>query len=238
VKLQKEKEISPETCLLLIFVKAPKKGTVKTRLANAIGEEHACALYRCFVEDLLEMVDKTMEKDSSTVKICFHPPQSEKDIVHWLGSGRGYWPQCGQDLGERMINAFRRGFAEGFTHIVLIGSDIPSLQGHIIRKGFARLKSQDAVIGPASDGGYYLLGFRSGTFHPEALQGISWSTAQVFSQTMRILTERKLRVSVLPPCSDIDTYEALKAWRGSEPGNHTETSKTGSYAVRHGLIDI
>ena len=192
---------------LIVFVKSPETEGVKSRLAAAVGEKKTRRLYRCFVEDLLDSLDK----GNYCLKLFFYPPDGQPVLSRWLGDDRFYEPQAGDDLGERMKDAFEKCFAEGFDKAILIGSDCPDLPREIIDKGFAALTSRDAVIGPSLDGGYYLIGFHAATFLPELFTGIPWSTGAVLKSTRAILDKKGLSVSLLPPWRDIDTHEDLKA---------------------------
>ncbi|MDP1992650.1 MAG: TIGR04282 family arsenosugar biosynthesis glycosyltransferase [Syntrophales bacterium] len=192
---------------LIVFVKSPEVGGVKTRLAAAVGEKKTHRLYRCFVEDLLDSLDT----GNYCLKLFFYPPDEQPVLSRWLGCERSYEPQAGDDLGQRMKNAFEKCFAEGFDKTILIGSDSPDLPREIIDEGFAALTSCDAVIGPSCDGGYYLIGFNTATFLPELFLGIPWSTGAVLKSTRAILDKKGLSVSLLPPWRDIDTHEDLKA---------------------------
>jgi rSAM/selenodomain-associated transferase 1 len=193
--------------ILIVFVKSPEAGGVKSRLAADIGEEKARRLYMHFVEDLLDSLDK----GDFRLKIFFHPPDQQNVVAKWLGHRRHYEPQQGNDLGERMKNAFEKCFSDGFESVILVGGDIPDMTGEIVNEGFADLKSSDAVIGPSHDGGYYLIGFRSGTFVPDVFTGISWGTGGVMKSTRDILEDKGVRLSFLPLWRDIDTCEDLVA---------------------------
>ncbi len=142
----------------------------------------------------------------------FYPANSRDHIVSWLGRERPILPQRGDDLGERMKNAFKTIFSRGSTRAVLIGSDMPDLPGSSIDEAFTSLKNHDAVLGPSYDGGYYLIGFRSDSFLPEVFDGIAWSTPVVFQQTLAILHGSKYRVHTLQKRRDIDTFDDLKAF--------------------------
>jgi rSAM/selenodomain-associated transferase 1 len=192
---------------LIVFVKSPEAEVVKSRMAATIGEQKTRRLYRCFVEDLLEALDK----GSYGLKIFFYPPDRLQDLSGWLGCDRSYEPQIGDDLGQRMKNAFEKCFADGFETAILIGSDSPDMTREIIDEGFAAMTSCDAVIGPSLDGGYYLIGFQSETFLPDLFSGIPWSTDEVLKSTLAIIDQKGLRLSLLPPWRDIDTHEDLKA---------------------------
>ncbi len=116
--------------------------------------------------------------------------------------------QVGENLGERMLNAFQDGFKEEFEKIVIIGSDCPEISVEIIEDAFDQLDQNNAVIGPSEDGGYYLLGLRS--LIPEIFKDISWSTEQVFAETVNVLKRKNLDYGELPTLNDIDTEEDLR----------------------------
>ena len=121
-----------------------------------------------------------------------------------------YLPQRGEDLGARMAHCFHEAFSKGFHRVVLIGSDLPDLPAEIIDEAFTSLEKIDSVIGPAYDGGYYLIGFNKGSFTPEVFSGIEWSTETVLQKTLDILKNQKRTVHHLPRWGDIDTLEDLK----------------------------
>jgi rSAM/selenodomain-associated transferase 1 len=197
---------------LLFFVKNPEKGKVKSRLAADIGKKSALCVYKNLVTQMLS----NLRRGTFPFYICFHPKRAEKSIKEWLGREYRYMPQRGNDLGERMRNGFIDGFAMGHGRVLLIGSDIPGLKIHDINEAFKSLKTMDAVIGPAYDGGYYLIGFREKTFFPQVFEGIAWGTKNVFAQTMKKLKRSRRVVYTLPHLSDIDTAEDLgnlKVWR-------------------------
>jgi uncharacterized protein len=187
---------------VLVFIKFPEKGKVKSRLSPAFDTDMVLSLYECFVFDLLE----TLRKGMYSLKICFYPPDAYETIVSWIGKGYAYLPQRGNDLGERMKNAFLDAFSEEFSEVVLIGSDIPDLTVRVLHEAFA-FDLYDASIGPAFDGGYYLIGFQRKTFLPEIFQGIKWGTDTVLKQTMDQLKNSQHTVRVLPVRNDIDRPE-------------------------------
>jgi hypothetical protein len=197
--------IDDTTCLLL-FVKYPEKGKVKSRLSKEFGEDTVVLLYEAFALDVLE----TVNKGKCWFTVCFHPPSAQEKIASWLGKSYQYMPQNGSDLGEKMKNAFAGAFSEGFEKVILIGSDIPDLSKEIIDEAFAC--NGDAVIGPAADGGYYLIGFNRDTFLPRIFEGMQWSTASVFERTMEIFRKHSYKVHILPQWRDIDTSEDLRAF--------------------------
>jgi len=192
---------------IIVFVKIPETGKVKARLSRDLDENTACSLYEAFVLDLLD----TLKGGNYTVKICFYPPGAEESVAAWLGKDLFYAPQAGKDLGERMKNAFIDIFSQGYSEVLLIGSDIPDLTCPVIDEAFEGLKNNEAVIGPAFDGGYYLIGFRKDTFLSEIFQGINWGTDTVFQKTMEIFGRNKLRVHVLKKWRDVDRLDDLRA---------------------------
>jgi len=211
---------------ILVFIRAPEEGFVKTRLAAAIGAAAACQLYRAFVLDLLETLAAIPREATGDLLLCHEPPDAGERLAAWLGSGYSYAPQRGADLGARMKNAFHASFSEGYDRVLLLGSDIPDLPEATVCEAFAALESEDAVIGPCPDGGYYLIGFRSGRFLPEAFGGMAWGTGAVLERTLACLNAHHRRVRVLPPWRDIDTIEDLDALRQRHPDGAFRHSRT------------
>ncbi len=193
--------------MILFFVKTPQSGQVKSRLSPFLGDANVLELYRGFVCDMLDTLDNT----GLPCTICFHPPDAGAAISAWLGASRSYRQQQGTDVGQRMEQAFRSTFSAGCERAVLIGSDIPDLPASILTDALDALRSKDAVIGPASDGGYYLIGFRRSSFLPEVFHGIAWSRPDVFRRTMQAFALKKRAVHVLPSWQDVDTAEDLLA---------------------------
>jgi rSAM/selenodomain-associated transferase 1 len=202
---------------LIIFAKFPEKGTVKTRLGRWVGEETALELYRCFVRDEIAL----SRKAGYAPVVFFHPPEAQDAMIEWLGRELVYEAQEGDSLGERMHAAFRRVF-QGRRRAVLIGTDTPDLPPALIKEAFRSLKTGDAVIGPAFDGGYYLIGLSSDNFLPDLFRGLPWGGAFVFELTRRIFEEHGIKLSVLPRWRDIDEYDDLAAfvdrWKELPPG--------------------
>lgn len=211
--------------MVLLFVRAPERGKVKTRLEPAIGREGALNAYRCFILDILE----TLKTANCKIRIFFSPPDSGEKIARWLGHGYDYTPQAGESVGERMENAFRQIFSEGTKKAVLIGSDIPDLPASILAEAFAALDESHAVIGPASDGGYYLIGFRNNTLLPAVFHGIQWSSESVFRSTMDVFEAHGCRTHILPIWNDIDTGNDLRNFFLRNRRTDFATSMTMSY---------
>lgn len=215
---------------VLLFLKSPEIGRVKTRLSKHLNPRTVVDLYRCFVSDILS----TLEKTGHPIILCHDPPNDPEAIRRWLGSRHPLMPQHTGDLGERMADAFRNGFSRGFDQAVLIGTDIPDLPSAFVREAFSELTEHPVVIGPAEDGGYYLIGFRSDSFTPEVFKGIHWSTSSVLLQTRRILKTLGHKYHLLPNWKDIDTALDLKALN-KNPHSPRNAPNTLAYLSKMGV---
>lgn len=188
--------------LLLLFVKHPIPGQVKTRLAATLGHERALSIYQQLLAYTLHL-----SKELPTDKAVFygnHIPESDL----WSQAGYRRLLQQGDDLGARMQHAFAWGFAQGYERILIIGSDCAQLTVEYLQDAFSHLQHHDAIVGPAKDGGYYLLGLRQmipALFHQKA-----WSTDQVFTSTLQDLLRLEKAFYLLPTLSDVDFEEDLK----------------------------
>ncbi|MBI5149912.1 MAG: TIGR04282 family arsenosugar biosynthesis glycosyltransferase [Candidatus Omnitrophica bacterium] len=188
--------------VLLYFVKYPTPGKVKTRLAKTVGEQVAARLYSELTEKNLEVIASLYQRNICDLVIVFDPPEKSKDIKRWLSLSCEYLPQCGGGLSERLIRSFHEAFQRGGKRVMALGSDTLGLTTDIIQHGFEALQSSDVVIGPAEDGGYYLIGLSS--FQPELFQGISWSTDTVLQQTYNHISKLGLSYQILTPLEDLD----------------------------------
>lgn len=196
---------SPATGILF-FVKAPQPGRVKTRLAKAIGTQHATQLYQYFGLDLLQRLRSL----PAELLICYAPAAEQGLIQAWLGPDQNYSPQAGEDLGARMAHAFQQAFARGYQRVIIIGSDSPDLPAAYLGEALNQLEQGKVVIGPAADGGYYTLGFTARNFLPEIFQGIAWSTPTVYLDSLKILRQHQRPIHTLPCWYDVDTLEDLE----------------------------
>jgi uncharacterized protein len=188
--------------LLIIFTKNPEAGQVKTRLAQAVGDEKALEVYEVLREHTA-LVTANVETERMVYFSRFIPPS---DL--FLTNTFTLKLQEGADLGERMLHAIRTGFATGFRHIVLIGTDCYELSSEHINQAFTALERSDAVVGPAIDGGFYLIGLNR--LVPELFLNRQWSTPDVFRETIEILQRFAIPYELLAPLPDIDTFEDLK----------------------------
>ncbi len=183
---------------LIIFVKAPRAGVVKTRLAQGIGPEAAAAAYRALVETLLQNLTTLSE-----VELRFTPDDAAGEIESWRRASWRVRPQGHGDLGERLIASFDDAFADGAQRVVVIGSDCPRVTAQDVTDAGESLRRHDVVLGPATDGGYWLVGLRSP--QPALFHNIQWSTDTVLHETQAQIHAANLSVNLLHTLSDVDT---------------------------------
>jgi rSAM/selenodomain-associated transferase 1 len=165
---------------LIIFAKLPVEGIVKTRLASAIGETKAKDFYKLLAEHTFEVAKKN--GNILFIPFLFCSEESELEAIkQWTGNEFKYRVQKGKDLGQRMLNAFKLIFENGYEKIVIIGTDAPDLSANHINLAIEKLDSNDVVIGPSNDGGYYLLATKK--LHNQLFNEIEWSTDNVRKAT-------------------------------------------------------
>jgi len=191
---------------LIIFGRYPVPGRTKTRLIPALGSAGAADLQRWLTENILETVRRFIRPREIRVEVCFEGDSKQK-MRRWLGSDVILSRQVSGNLGERMQAAFLDAFQRGADRAILLGTDIPQIRTDHLEQAFDALAENDLVIGPSTDGGYWLIGLN----HPvDLFDGIKWSTDVVFGQTLALAKEHGLRVKTLEPLKDIDTAEDLK----------------------------
>ena len=176
-------------------------GKVKTRLAKSIGDKAALNIYKKLLI--------TTEKATSTLDVKRHIYALPSVLQHYWSTDY-HTLQTGTDLGERMLNAFKNGFEEGFDKIVLIGSDLPEISEGLVTEAFKQLQVNDVVFGPSIDGGYYLIGLS--TLHACIFKNKPWSTPQLLNETLTELHHKNVTVSIMQTLNDIDTFEDLKQY--------------------------
>ena len=185
--------------LLLIFTRNPELGTVKTRLARTVGDKTALNIYKFLI---------TKTKNSTigvnADKAVYYSVKVRKNDI-WDNKTYQKHQQKGEDLGIRMHNAFQNGFKSGYEKIIIIGSDLYDLSTEEIDKAFEYLNSNDVVIGPALDGGYYLLGMKK--LYKNIFKNKAWGTDSVQKDTLKNLIDSK--VKLLEKKNDIDEYEDI-----------------------------
>lgn len=187
--------------LLLIFIKNPIPGQVKTRLAKDLGEEKAVEYYK----KLLKITRDEAQKAKAKKWLCYGDFVNSQD--EWSEEVFVKKLQLGGSLGDRMSMFFKEGFKAGFKRIIIIGSDCPELLSSDLDEAFNILKNSDAVIGPANDGGYYLLGLSKDV---DLFQNKEWSTESVFADTLKDLKKENLSFEIVAEKIDLDTLEDLK----------------------------
>ena len=186
------------------MIKYPEPGRVKTRLAGDIGAQKAALICRQIAQQVMK---QTMPVDGEYDRFVFYdPPERIQDFVSWLPHEK-FIVQTGNDVGERMNNALRYLLEKGAKKAVITGADIPDLTSRIVIEAFEILDHADVVVGPAIDGGYYLIGMKSPI--PGLFSNIPWSTGDVFSETIRAIKNSGKSYGVLPVLTDLDTIEDL-----------------------------
>lgn len=193
--------------LLIIFTRNPVLGQCKTRLAKTIGDAAALAIYKILLKHT-----QNITKNLKVHKQVHYSEELWKNDI-WDDHIFEKLVQQGSDLGERMANAFRKGFEAGFDKIIIIGSDIHELEAADIEEAFASLQLNDVVIGPADDGGYYLLGMKK--FKASLFKNKTWGKERIFENTMNDLMNEN--VYLLKSKNDIDIYDDVKNVAAFQP---------------------
>ena len=206
--------------LLLVFLKEPLPGQVKTRLATEVGSDKAANIYRAMVRILLQQLGGL---EDCRLRFCYAPDDAHEAIKFWIlpeimeskdilldPDKIDFHAQGEGDLGQRLTGAMRSAFEEGFQKVAVIGSDCIEISSRWIHAAFAQLSHRhDAVIGPTPDGGYHLLATKR--FLPALFEGIPWSSPATYEVTMERAAEHGIATYALPPLTDIDhlpDYEA------------------------------
>lgn len=183
---------------LIVFVKNPELGKVKTRLANSVGATKALSVYK----DLLEFTKRVIPSELSVY--VFHSPVLLEELF-WSGSENEL--QCEGDLGLKMKTALQQVFSKGATKVCLIGSDCFEISEEHIKSAFKALDSNDLVFGPAKDGGYYLVGMKQ--MHAEVFEGMPWSRSNLLEKTITKIKGLKLNYKLMETLNDVDFVEDL-----------------------------
>jgi rSAM/selenodomain-associated transferase 1 len=186
--------------LVMVFTRNPELGKVKTRLAKTIGNESALNIYKF----LLNHTEITIRGINCDKAVYYSIKVGNNDI--WDKTVYQKHQQKGNDLGERMHNAFREAFSKGYKKVVIVGSDLYDLEAKDINYAFEQLSKCDVVIGPAVDGGYYLLGMK--IMHSQIFQNKDWGTSTVLNNTLTDLNNKT--VKLLDKKNDIDIWEDIK----------------------------
>ena len=195
---------------LLIFVKYPTPGRVKTRLAASVGNRAASEIARACTELTLERLMPFREE----AILCVDPPDALTATASWLGSDWSLRPQQGTTLGERLMEATGHAFARGASRVVVMGTDSPWLKPHDLEVAFDVLERSPLTMGPTEDGGYYLIGLSRPA--PSLFDGIPWSTTSVYTETMAQASRLGMSVQSLPLGYDLDRAEDVQRFLTEE----------------------
>jgi rSAM/selenodomain-associated transferase 1 len=205
------------TDALIVFVKQPRPGHVKTRLARALGDEGAAAAYRAMAEaEIRGTAPAATDAGAEYERLFFFTPaEARAALTGWLTplvapEPLMCHPQDGADLGARMARAFKACFARGARRVAIVGTDVPDCARAHVAAAFAALDAHDVALGPTHDGGYYLLALSQP--RPELFEGVAWSTPAVLPATLARASSLGLRVALLETLRDVDT---LDDWRRS-----------------------
>lgn len=199
--MRKRRMKTKKSRALLIFVKNPVLGKVKTRLAADIGQDKALRVYQQLLEITREVVQQV-----DAQRYVFYSDQVEDD--GWSEAFFQKRKQVGDDLGARMKNAFQE-VLETHDAAVIVGSDCPDISVSLIDAAFTHLETHDAVLGPSQDGGYYLLGLKN--LAVDVFSDMPWSTAEVLGKTIQVLVHEGQTIYALPALNDIDNLADLDA---------------------------
>ncbi|MEL6391394.1 MAG: TIGR04282 family arsenosugar biosynthesis glycosyltransferase [Bacteroidota bacterium] len=196
---------------LIIFVKNPIAGKTKTRLASDVGNEMALAMYG----QLMDYTRQETLKLGGVDRLLYYSDFIPKSDM-WSMGGFDRRLQDGPDLGERMENAFTEAFSQGAERVIIIGSDCPGVTSNLIVEAFGQLQENDLVLGPALDGGYYLLGMKE--VQPSLFRNMEWSIESVAEETRLRAKEANLSLAELPELSDVDYLEDWLSYGWDLPG--------------------
>ncbi len=199
---------------LIVFTRYPEAGVTKTRLIPALGPEGAADLQRRMTAHVIEAASEWTQPRKQTLEVRFEGG-SEDLMRTWLGRDHQYRHQGGGDIGARMRRALADAFGRGAVRAVLIGSDIPGITAAILAAAFDHLHTADLVLGPAVDGGYYLVGLRHSAWADatdELFRNIPWGTERVLTATREKIAALGLRTLFLETLADIDRPEDLAIW--------------------------
>ena len=204
--------VPPPPQRLLVFARLPERGRVKTRLAADVGDDRALAIYEAMLRDLIASIGESTP--DTEIEFLWPPtPEASGEKLRTAFGHHSVAMQTGADLSDRLAMAFsERFFFHRTDKIIAIGADDPKLPRELIDHAFALLDSCEYVVGPAADGGYYLIGCRALSFDVEIFHGIDWGTPAVFDATVRKIAALERTVAVLPERYDLDVAEDLKRY--------------------------
>ena len=210
---------------LIVFTRYPEPGKVKTRLIPDVGAEAAALVYKQMTERTLQQARALKLLRPISIEVWF-TGGSEAQMRDWLGNDLDYQSQPEGGLGDRLSYALQTAIAKGGNSVITIGTDCPELDTATLDRGFRELQQHDLILGPATDGGYYLIGMQR--FIPELFADIPWSTSDVLQKTVETSEKLGLTLSYLPYLTDVDTAKDLAIWERIK-------SNVGTSACRNDL---
>lgn len=222
-----EKEPYNRDNLIVVVAKAPQVGKVKTRLCPPLNHQQAAALYTAFLLDTIEVALKV-----STVKVVCPTPDDARQLRNILPAQIGYIIQDNSGLSAALTGGFEKGFSGGFSKVLCISSDNPTLPYLYLEEAFQALETNDLALGPADDGGYYLIGAKK--VYPFLLNDMTWSTESVFGETLSRSKQAGLLVQVLPNWYDLDTGVELNRFIKEL----ADSEKNGAFYTRQALTAV
>ncbi|MDQ6799339.1 MAG: TIGR04282 family arsenosugar biosynthesis glycosyltransferase [Acidobacteriota bacterium] len=202
--------VPPPAQRLLVFARLPEPGRVKTRLAESIGDEKALAVYDAMLKDLLHAIGNS--SDDTEIEIAWAPSErANGEVLRQAFGSHTLVMQTGSNLGDRLSMAFsERFFFHRTQKVIAIGVDDPRLSRELVDHAFGLLDSCEWVVGPALDGGYYLIGCRAAAFNPAIFDGMPWGTSSVMASTLDRIRDWGHAAAMLPARYDIDVIEDLQ----------------------------
>jgi len=218
---------------LAVVAKAPQPGTVKTRLHSRLSADDATELYRCFLKDTLLLMDSVPQ----TERVISYTPRGAEPYFDDIHTGKNGSPrlllQRGESFGDRLYHAFDELFEEGFDSAVIMNADSPTLPRQFLMEAFEELAcpGDRVVLGPAEDGGYYLIGLRRA--HRRLFERITWSSDLVLVETLERAREIDLNVSLLPMWYDVDDAATLERLKRDLTGDNGFTGPGKAHEAAH-----
>ncbi|MCG8608135.1 TIGR04282 family arsenosugar biosynthesis glycosyltransferase [bacterium] len=208
---------------IVVFAKFPESGKVKTRLGKQIGNDAAASLYKLFMAQTFQI---TAQLDA-TCFVTVEPAYKAEQFANYVPRDCYIFPQKGQDLGRRLLHAFDFVFSQKSTKVIALGTDSPTLPAEYVTEAFQRLDYTDVVIGPAEDGGYYLIGINQP--QKALFEGIKWSSDLVLKTTIERAQKIGLSYSLLPIWYDVDELDSLRRAAADDAtgGIHSHLDKLG-----------
>lgn len=209
---------------VILFTRVPKPGQTKTRLLPVLQPEQCSGLHWAFLKDLAALY-----RELDAHLFIAYTPDPDWEMLKTVFPHAGFYPQKGNDLGERMYRVIRKVLELGYESVVLTGADLPLMTAAHLESGFAALETNDIAIGPTSDGGYYLIGMKKPCREVFRVEG--YGGASVFENTVTAAKNAGLSVGLALPCDDVDTPEDLKQLLKTAPAR----SHTAQYLKQEGI---